>query len=254
MQQPAMTAEEILPRPPSNGKMMKRLRRFFSRVAVRFIVRRNIKSVSSVRISDFSLKVLPGVFHPSYYLSSRYFANVLSRRVDFTGKRVLDLGCGSGILSLVAARGGASVVSVDVNPEAVRCTQINAAANNLSDRIHAIESNLFDKLLDVGLFDYIITNPPFFEGKPASLEESAWKGGPDQLFIKTVAREAQRFLLHDGCVVCVLSSDGNVAEQVRFFTEAGFTGRLLSSKRFLFERMYVLAFSPNSTEASLNDE
>lgn len=120
---------------------------------------------------------------------------------------------------------------------------MNAADNDLSDRVQPIESNLFEKLLDMGRFDYVITNPPFFDGEPASVEEAAWKGGTNQLFLKTVAREARKFLQPDGSVICILSSDGNVVEQVRFFTDAGFTVDLLSSKRFPFERMYVFNFS-----------
>ncbi len=193
---------------------------------------------------DFDLTILPGVFHPSLYFSSRYFANVLAEQIDFSGKRVLDLGCGSGILSLVAARGGALVVAVDINPQAVVCTQMNAATNGLSERITVIESDLFEKIPDAGTFDYLITNPPFFEGEPTSAADAAWKGGADQHFIRTVAHEAGKLLQPGGSVLCILSSDGMVAEQVGLFIEGGFTWKLLSSKRYPFERLYIFSFTP----------
>lgn len=47
----------------------------------------------------------------------------LSGLTDFTGKSVLDLGCGSGLFSLAAKRLGASVVSVDYDADSVACTQ-----------------------------------------------------------------------------------------------------------------------------------
>jgi ribosomal protein L11 methyltransferase len=52
------------------------------------------------------------------------------------GDRILDLGCGSGILALAALRLGASTaVAIDIEREAVRSTQANAALNGLYDRI-----------------------------------------------------------------------------------------------------------------------
>jgi ribosomal protein L11 methyltransferase len=52
------------------------------------------------------------------------------------GARVLDVGCGSGILSIAAAKLGAqSVYSVDIDPIAIEATTINAARNGLSEVI-----------------------------------------------------------------------------------------------------------------------
>ncbi len=54
------------------------------------------------------------------------------------GSRVLDVGCGSGILAIAAARlGAASVLGVDTDPIAVEATRANARANRLSGRIRA---------------------------------------------------------------------------------------------------------------------
>ena len=57
------------------------------------------------------------------------------------GARVLDVGCGSGVLAVVAALlGAAEVVAVDVDPEAVAATEANAAANGVADRVRARSS------------------------------------------------------------------------------------------------------------------
>src|SRR5262245_51586685 len=51
------------------------------------------------------------------------------------GERVLDLGTGSGIHGLLAARAGADVVAVDLNPAAVQAAAANARRNGLSGRV-----------------------------------------------------------------------------------------------------------------------
>lgn len=65
--------------------------------------------------------------HPTTRMCLRWIA---SR--DLAGQRVLDYGCGSGILAIGAAKFGASeIVAVDIDPAAVESTQINAANNHV---------------------------------------------------------------------------------------------------------------------------
>ncbi len=55
---------------------------------------------------------------------------------DVTGCRVIDYGCGSGVLGLAAAKlGAAAVFATDIDPQALQATRDNAARNRLSERI-----------------------------------------------------------------------------------------------------------------------
>ena len=59
------------------------------------------------------------------------------------GARVLDVGCGSGILAIAAARFGArEVIGVDTDPLAVEATSANARRNRVSRRVHARHGSL----------------------------------------------------------------------------------------------------------------
>ena len=59
----------------------------------------------------------------------------------FSGARVADVGCGSGVLAIAAAKlGAASVVANDVDPLAVAATQENAEANGVGAKIAVSES------------------------------------------------------------------------------------------------------------------
>lgn len=57
------------------------------------------------------------------------------------GERVLDVGCGSGVLALAAlALGGAEAVGVDIDPAAREATTANAARNGMGDRLAVTDS------------------------------------------------------------------------------------------------------------------
>ena len=58
----------------------------------------------------------PADGHPCYFITSEFFASFIDR-LDLNGKRVADVGMGSGILALAARAGAACVTAVDVNPK-----------------------------------------------------------------------------------------------------------------------------------------
>lgn len=73
------------------------------------------------------------------------------------GARVLDIGCGTGIQSIIAVLLGAEQVeSVDIAPEAVKATEHNAKLNNVADRITARVGNLAKGV--IGQYDLIVAN------------------------------------------------------------------------------------------------
>jgi 16S rRNA (guanine1207-N2)-methyltransferase len=98
----------------------------------------------------------PGVF--AYRATDAGTALLARFLPDCTGRRVLDLGCGSGALSLAAfARGAAHVTATDNSAIAIAC-----AARNF-DLAGAPGETLCADLAEGahGLFDFILSNPPF---------------------------------------------------------------------------------------------
>jgi SAM-dependent methyltransferase len=97
------------------------------------------------RTGPFPLELTPLVFTPTH--TSRVLADVLEVR---PGDTVLDVGCGSGVLSFVAARLGSSrVVGCDASPDAVAVSRQNAAALGLADRTEFREGNVLEPVRDV---------------------------------------------------------------------------------------------------------
>lgn len=135
--------------------------------------------------------------------------------LDLNGKRVLDLGCGTGLIGAWAAKRGAQVTLVDADLQSVRSSQQTLQANELPGEV--LHSDV-GAALDERLFDVILTNPPFHVGRGVVLD---------------VAREfiasAKRHLKPGGTLYVVandplpyekpLADVGDVKELVR---EAGF--------------------------------
>lgn len=93
----------------------------------------------------FTVTIDKGVFPPSS--TSRVLGDAISVR---PGDTVLDAGCGSGVLSFVAARlGAARVIGSDVSSDAVACATENARRLGLADVTEFRCGSLFEPVADV---------------------------------------------------------------------------------------------------------
>lgn len=93
--------------------------------------------------NDIVLKLDPGMafgtgLHPTTQLCLVFLEQYLQ-----PGMSVLDLGCGSGVLAIAAALGGAStVLGLDTDPIAVDATRLNAEINNVERVVQVAEGSL----------------------------------------------------------------------------------------------------------------
>jgi methylase of polypeptide subunit release factors len=154
-------------------RWLRRLIRFFSYHLV--LSRRSTRSAGA---AGFRLSVRPTVFLPNIFISSERFAEFIDT-LDLRGKRVIDIGTGTGILAPAAARAGAeSVVAADINPNAALNAAENAHANGLGDRVSSVCSNLLAAVAPRPLFDVILSSPPKHAGEPRDLADRGWHAGP----------------------------------------------------------------------------
>ncbi|MEY9939088.1 methylase of polypeptide subunit release factors [Streptacidiphilus sp. MAP5-52] len=90
--------------------------------------------------------------------ASTTLGNITVRR---PARRALDLGTGSGVQALHAARHAGHVVATDVNPRALHFTRLTAELSGFGDRVEVREGSLFAPLGEDERFDLIVSNPPF---------------------------------------------------------------------------------------------
>ena len=98
-------------------------------------------------------------------------------------KIIMDFASGSGLLSVIAGKSGATqVIATDLNPKATMMTQRNWALNNLNPKqLYAVESDCFDAIKGhpeiEGQVDIIYSNPPTapdLEGDVKRLSAGDW--------------------------------------------------------------------------------
>jgi release factor glutamine methyltransferase len=188
-----------------------------------------------VRVLGGTYVVSPEVFNPRLYLTSGFMARHVRVRPD---DEVLDMGTGSGIQAVVAARVARRVIAVDVNPRAVECARENVSRNRADGVVEVFQSDLFASLPAGSLFDVILFTPPYLEGEPLTEFDRALYD-PGKSLAKRFFQEAGRYLKAGGYVQMVYSS---IAEPRRVLTMArqyGWQHSVIAQKRFLLETLSI---------------
>ena len=219
------------------GIWRRRLRQAIHFFSYHLILKRRTTRVT--RAAGFRLIIRPTVFHPRWFITSEFFASFIGR-LDLSGKRVADVGTGSGILALAAVRAGAAhVTAVDVNPKAALTAAENAQANGCGDHCVALCSNLLSALAPVALFDVIISSPPSFPGEPRDIADRAWHAGPNYRDVAPLFDQARERLAPGGRVYFLVSSDSDLDSLSALIMRARFHARLVAERSILIESLII---------------
>ena len=158
---------------------------------------------------------------------------------------VLDVGTGCGILGILAAEKASSVVSVDVNPYAIRCAKENAKLNDVQNKVHYVQGDLFTALRESFKFDVVLFNAPYLPAGEDEMESwigRAWAGGATgRQVIDRFILEAPNYLKHKGRVLLMQSTLADVEETLHRFESYGMSVRVTAEHALpLFETIKLL--------------
>ncbi len=185
----------------------------------------------------------PEVYEPSddTFLLARVVAEVV-----LPGERFLEVGCGTGTVSMVAARCGARVTCTDVNPHAVKLAAANAKENRL--RLEATEADLMGDV--EGPFEVIAFNPPYL---PTAEDErvqgplnAAFDGGlsGNDVVLRFVA-QLERCSWQARAVLIIHSSLSDPQPLMDAMAAAGYPQHtVVAQERHFMEQLTVRQFGP----------
>lgn len=150
-----------------------------------------------------TITILPHVYVPSDQSVPRMIADCAG---IIAAKTVLDMGTGTGVLALIAAKlGAARVVATDSNPNAVENARRNVERFSLGNLIEVAGPGDLFAPVGARTFDVIIFNAPWIQGEPQTLYDTA-SYDPGFKVIDGFMRSAPAHLAGDGVILLQYSN------------------------------------------------
>lgn len=202
-----------------------------------------LRTEHTYRYHGISVKVKPGVFHPGLFSSTRFLLTYLEQQ-DLKDKTLLELGCGTALISIFAAHRNARVTATDINPLALENARSNASANAAS--INFIESDLFEKIRPQA-FDWIIVNPPYYARAIRKPDELAWHCGENFEYFHKFFEGLSRYTHSDTQVIMVLTAGCNLKTIFDIASTYHVSVEQIATKKVLFDgEDYLYRLKPGS--------
>jgi release factor glutamine methyltransferase len=155
--------------------------------------------------------------------------------------RVLDMGTGSGIQAVTAARKTEvnHVTAVDLNPNALNAAKKMALEEGVSEKIEFLLSDLYENVSCC--FDWILFNTPYLPSE-GDVDELSWAGGPKgSEMIKRFLNESCSFLSEEGSILMIYSSLSSMEKE----DFDGYEYTILEEKSLFFEKLYCVRLNPS---------
>jgi release factor glutamine methyltransferase len=198
----------------------------------------------SYSYKGIAVTVFPGVFHPGFFFSTKLLLKYLEK-VELTKKYVLELGAGTGLISMFAARRGGFVTASDISLTAVYNIEKNVKMTDAN--VEVVHSDLFDDVPN-RRYDYIIINPPYYKKTPGSEKEFAWFGGDDFQYFRKLFTQLGNNVYENTNVIMVLSDEADLEMIKSIATENKFQMKEVFHKKTWGENHFI--YSIKSTENS----
>jgi len=187
-------------------------------------------------MKQFKMEKDPNVYDPAE--DTMLLAKNLDVKIN---DQVLEIGVGSGFLSLIASQKAESVVGIDINPHAVRLAKINAKHNNVTN-VEFIVGDLFTAIR--GKFSLIIMNPPYL---PQSVDDKhgpidfSWDGGKNGRYLtERFIKDVDNYLSNNGRIQIIQSTLSEYDRTINSLRKKGFEVEIQDEQSFFFEKIYLL--------------
>ena len=194
-----------------------------------------LSTTKSYQYKGIKLIVPPEVFHPGFFFSTKVLLRYINQ-FSLQQKTFLELGAGSGLIAISAAKKNAIVTATDINPIAIEYLKKNSEVNNVN--ITIIHSDLF-KNFRSQQFDFIAINPPYYKKQPLNHKEYAWHCGENGEYFHDLFSTLAVYI-HAASIVLMILCEGCDMEMIH--DSAGKNGFILNcvyQKQNLFEKDFI---------------
>ncbi len=185
------------------------------------------------------IQVHPDVFPPQLTISTKILLDFISEK-ELENKSFLELGCGSGIISLFATKKGAKVTASDINTTALDFLSENALKNNL--QLNSVESDLFQSINEP-TFDCIIINPPYYPKKPKNIKEQAWFCGEHFEYFEALFPQLKSYIIATNETYMILSEDCELEKIKAIASKSGIAFSMVVEKKVVGEKNYIFSLT-----------
>jgi methylase of polypeptide subunit release factors/biotin-(acetyl-CoA carboxylase) ligase len=200
-------------------------------------------------VGEWEIFVPPTVYPPKE--DTEMLCHAISELSAKTGGKALEIGCGSGLVTIVLASLGWEVTACDVNPFAVACTRGNLETNDLSGKVCVIESGIGEEMPISENTDLIVWNLPYLDeevdhpGLLEKMEEAALsdiaQGGWGRALLQTLENNSAT-LCDRVLVILVMRTDPEGSSRVLDWEQKGWSWRSLKAERYGAEKIEVIGF------------
>lgn len=219
--------------------MLERLQKKYTNTFLKPYLTWYLKKERTTNVCGFKLLIKPTVFHPKYFFSSLYLFDFVSK-LNLHEKQFLEIGCGSGLISLLAYRKQAIVTTCDINPSAIECTKRNFEINfkTASNNFQVFESDLFDQIPEKK-HDIIVINPPYFFKSSTNQNQLAWNCGENGEYFSKLFSGLHNFT-HLSTETYMILADNCEIEKIKHIAKQhSYKLELIEQKKIKWEVNYM---------------
>lgn len=192
---------------------------------------------------DIVIKVKPGVAHPGFFYSTNFLLEFLEF-INFKRKKILEIGSGSGLISIVAAKDGANVTAIDICPLAVKNTDANIFLNcqkilEGNGNVKTILSDLFENV-PPGIFDILLIDQSTFRNKSLKDENRSTVLNNKLEYFQTLFSKCRNFMDKESEMYIVLPVKFDFKTLQSMSKENGIKMQIVSVRSFITESLFIL--------------
>ena len=197
-----------------------------------------VKYLSRTRVytyKDIRLEIPPEVFHPGFFFSTQLLLQYICK-LPLHEKHFLELGCGSGLISMVAAKQGAIVTASEINPVAIGYLITNSSHNKV--KLEIIESDLLNNV-PKKQYDIIAINPPYYKKDPVKPQDYAWFCGENGEYFSVLFDTIDDYI-HPNTEILMVLFDGCDMDMITgFAAKKDFALNCVHSKQNMLEKNFI---------------